>query len=109
MDGLVRENWGSSDGFLDEVQRSGLFAELEGVGDGWKFLHRSIREFLAAKALQKWESEKEWLERAAKLDYATIARWSSRSVMRGPGYACMSLTSPTPRSTQPLAGLTKRE
>ena len=44
--------WKTNDAFFENVfQVSGLFGPVDGAGNAWGFLHRSFREFLAARAL----------------------------------------------------------
>jgi formylglycine-generating enzyme required for sulfatase activity len=75
--GRVVKLWGSPDGFLDQVAaRCGLLAEFDGAGEGWRFLHRSVREYLVAEALLKRESREQWLARAKALSDKTFPRWA---------------------------------
>lgn len=43
--------WTGSQGFLTALARTGLFAEAEGPGEGYRFLHRTLGESLASRAL----------------------------------------------------------
>lgn len=75
--GRVVKLWGSPDDFLNQVAaRCGLLAEFDGAGEGWRFLHRSVREYLVAEALLKRESREQWLVRATALSDKTFPRWA---------------------------------
>ncbi len=49
---LVKENWETNDRFLDDMGRnSGILGPHDAPNLPWRYLHRSLREFLAAEEL----------------------------------------------------------
>ena len=83
------ETWNHApDRFLDDVaERSGLIAPHEGDRKPWRWLHRSIGEFLAAQALEELG---DFEERAGKLEDAP--RWGEVY-----GHLCALVEGPSKR------------
>lgn len=51
---LVKETWSTNDGFLEDVgTNSGVLGPHDGPTAPWRFLHRSLREFLSAEAIAR--------------------------------------------------------
>ena len=52
LDKMVGRSWNNPENFLEDVGRnSGILAECDGPGTPWRYMHRSLREYLAAEAL----------------------------------------------------------
>ena len=50
----LRDGWSSSGAFLDNVAKdSGILGPHDGPYESWRYLHRSLREFLAAEHLRR--------------------------------------------------------
>ncbi|MBI1382180.1 MAG: SUMF1/EgtB/PvdO family nonheme iron enzyme [Planctomycetaceae bacterium] len=51
---LLADGWQNADGFFSDLdQNGGLMGQLDGSAQPWRFLHRSLREFLAAEELAR--------------------------------------------------------
>ena len=60
--------WDSPSAFLDDLgAQSGLLAPRRGPRQPWEFVHRSLREYLAARAWAESEQPEEYLELIAEL------------------------------------------
>jgi len=56
---LVRETWGTNDAFLNDIgTNSGVLGQHDGANAPWRYLHRSLREFLAAEAIAREGEER---------------------------------------------------
>jgi formylglycine-generating enzyme required for sulfatase activity len=53
--GWVTETWGAApEALRDDLDHNGgVLGRLDGTGEGWRFGHRSLREFLAAEGLRR--------------------------------------------------------
>lgn len=78
--GYVRLAWDTPQAFVEDVaQSSGIFGLHDGPGTPWRFLHRSLRDYLAAVAIAAGRvpaegDEAEWLVSRLKEDDET-GRW----------------------------------
>jgi len=56
---LVKETWSTNDAFLDDIgTNSGVLGPHDGPNAPWRYLHRSLREFLAAEAIAREGEER---------------------------------------------------
>ncbi len=73
--------WKSRAAFLEDVaQNSGVLAPHDGPREPWRFLHRQIRELLAAEALV---GRNAWIDTLPEIDDDALPRWSETL-----GFAC---------------------
>ncbi len=64
----LQETWTSNDALLEDLGRnSGLLGPHDGSTANWRYLHRSLREFLAAEALAKGDPEQVFAEARDRL------------------------------------------
>ncbi len=92
---LVKENWDTNDRFLDDIGRNaGILGPHDSPTLPWRYLHRSLREFLAAEELStRPEAEvlgylKTWIEEVeadekAKKEQARAERGSKSTKPAG--------------------------
>ena len=88
----LKTAWASPSAFLDDLgARSGLLAPRRGPRQPWEFVHRSLREYLAARAWSDAGRHEEYLEMIADLRGRTrkgrdardevIAQWGETLVL----------------------------
>jgi formylglycine-generating enzyme required for sulfatase activity len=99
-------SWTSRHDFLDEVaRRSGILGPHDGsradLNEPWRFLHRQLREFLAAQAIVE-RGERQLADLVRSLEKEGLARWAETL-----GFACA--LSANPDSALHLLGRTKSQ
>ncbi len=68
----LKETWATNEVFLDDIgKNAGVLGPHDGPNAAWRYLHRSLREFLAAEALRERPEELEqriavWVEELEK-------------------------------------------
>jgi formylglycine-generating enzyme required for sulfatase activity len=79
---LIKETWGGNDGFLDDIaHNAGVLGPHDGPQLPWRYLHRSLREYLAAEQVATWPGNR---------IQAHVAQWAQeelaeREARRGKG------------------------
>ncbi|MCK6445725.1 MAG: SUMF1/EgtB/PvdO family nonheme iron enzyme [Planctomycetes bacterium] len=99
------EEFGNRAGFLDDVrENSGILAPQGGPNENWRFMHKSFREFLAAKALYAM-GPREYLARAKLLATAeTIAKEAGLAAVSAGRDAATSATGSTEKGDRASSG-----
>lgn len=79
----LKETWTSNDGFLDDIAyTAGIVSAHDGPGERWRYMHRALREFLAAERLQvlpKGRADalfEEWTRTARAKGRDEIEKWA---------------------------------
>ncbi len=76
LDRRWQGTWSSRREFLEDVAKnSGILAPHDGEREPWRFLHRQLREFLAAQALVA-RGDGAWRDLVSNLDEEGLPRWS---------------------------------
>ena len=80
-DRAVHSIWGGdNERFLLDVERkTGLLASIPATTKSWAFMHRLLRDYLAAYGLSR--ANRPWNEFVGKLDDESLSRWSGTLTM----------------------------
>lgn len=79
----LKETWDGNDAFFDDVAfNAGVIGPHDGAHEKWRYLHRSIREFLVAERLRELPAGRgdalvdAWLAKAKSKPGPEVAEWA---------------------------------